>query len=93
MKQSIMPESLLYEVERFEGSHKHHIFGSNNRNKSEKYGLFVYLTPAMHNMSNEGVHFNKQFDRLLKRIAQQTAMKYYNWNMDEWMKIFGRNYL
>lgn len=93
MEYSIMPQSHLYETERFEGSHKHHIFGAYNRNKSEEYGLFVYLTPEMHNMSNKGVHFNRAFDLQLKRIAQATAMEYYDWSMSDWLLLFGKNYL
>jgi hypothetical protein len=49
-----------------EGLHKHHIFGASNRKHSETYGLYVYLIPRLHNMSDEGVHFNKEFDTRLK---------------------------
>lgn len=90
---SIMPASELYETERFAGSHKHHVFGASNRNKSEEYGLYIYLTPEMHNMSDRGIHFDKGFDRYVKRLAQKTAMQYYGWNMEDWRERFGRNYL
>ena len=88
-----MPESELYATERFNGSHKHHIFGGRNRNKSEKLGLYVFLAPAMHNMSDYGVHFNKAFDLELKRIAQKTAMETYGRSIDDFIKEFGRNYI
>ena len=88
-----MPESELYSTERFAGSHKHHVFGASNRKKSEELGLYVYLTPEMHNMSDYGVHFNKAFDLELKQIAQKTAMATYGWSIDEFIKEFGRNYL
>ena len=88
-----MPESHLYATERFEGSHKHHIFGASNRKKSEKLGLYVFLTPEMHNMSDYGVHFNKAFDLELKQIAQKAAMEKYNWSIDDFIQQFGRNYL
>lgn len=83
----------LYSTVRFNGSHKHHVFGASNRNKSEEYGLFVFLTPELHNMSNKGVHFNKAFDTELKQIAQRAAMERYGWTTEDFIKEFGRNYL
>lgn len=88
-----MPPSHLYETERFEGSHKHHVFGASNRKKSEELGLYVFLTPQMHNMSNEGVHFNKAFDNELKQIGQKAAMETYDWTIEDFRKKFGKNYL
>lgn len=89
-----MPKSRLYETERKEGLHRHEVFfGSANRKKSIKYGLVVFLKPEMHNMSSNGVHFNRQFDLQLKQIGQKTAMKYYGWTIDDFIREFGRNYL
>jgi hypothetical protein len=89
-----MPESELYSTERFEGSHRHEVFfGSANRQKSIKLGLVVFLTPEMHNMSDYGVHFNKDFDNKLKQIGQKTAMEKYNWSIDDFIREFGKNYL
>lgn len=88
-----MPKSEFYSIERFDGSHKHHIFGASNRKKSEELGLYVFLTPAMHNMSDYGVHFNKAFDLELKQIGQKAAMETYGWNIDEFIKQFGKNYI
>ena len=89
-----MPESPLYETERREGLHRHEVFfGSANRQKSIKLGLYVFLTPEMHNMSDYGVHFNKAFDLELKQIGQKAAMQTYGWSIDEFIQQFGRNYL
>ncbi len=90
---SIMPKSEFYETQRFPGSHKHHVFGASNRNKSEKYGLYIYLRPEMHNMSDRGIHFNRDFDLTVKEIAQKAAMEHYGWSNTEWISIFGRSYL
>lgn len=70
--------------------HKHHIFEGRNRNNSEKYGLWVYLCLAHHNMSNKGVHFNKQLDLELKQLAQMKFQETYN---KDFLSIFFRNYL
>lgn len=72
--------------------HIHEIFfGTANRKKSIKYGLYVGLCAKHHNMSNEGVHFNKKLDMQLKQWAQRKFEEKYS--HDEFMKIFHRNYL
>lgn len=71
--------------------HKHHIYeGTANRKKSEKYGCWCYLCAKHHNLSNEGVHFNKALDKKLKKYAQSKFEETYP-ELD-FMKIFGRNY-
>lgn len=90
---SIMPPSPLYATERFSGAHRHEVFFGANRQKSIEYGLVVFLTPAMHNMSDKGVHFNREFDLKLKRIGQAAAMERYGWTVDEFRKIFGKSFL
>ena len=72
--------------------HCHHVFyGTSNRKNSEKHGLKVWLCPRHHNMSDCGVHFNKQLDLKLKRMAQK---KFEETNTrEDFMRIFGRNYL
>lgn len=89
-------ESRSYFVsnERFENSARHEVFfGTADRKKSIKYGLYVFLSHENHNMSNKGVHFCKEFNFELKRRSQEAAMKYYGWSLDDWMAIFHRNYL
>lgn len=71
--------------------HKHHIFGAANRKWSEEYGLWIWLCPPHHNMSDHGIHFNKPLDMQLKQIAQREFEDTYG--HDEFMKIFGKNYL
>lgn len=74
--------------------HEHHIFfGTGLRKLSEKYGLKVWLRADLHNMSDRGVHFDKKFDLQLKRMAQEKAMKHYGWSIEDFRKIFSRNYL
>ena len=90
MKKSILPENGIYSNKHIPYYHKHHIFGGSNRKHSEKYGLFVWLKPELHNMSNMGVHFNKEFDLYLKQIGQEAFEETYpDLNF---LEIFGRNY-
>ncbi|TCU59980.1 hypothetical protein EDD61_10917 [Longicatena caecimuris] len=72
--------------------HKHHIFyGTANRKKSEKWGCWVYLTAEYHNMSDYGVHFDKDLDLRLKRECQERFEALYGHDM--FMMVFHRNYL
>lgn len=89
-----MPKNAMYKTERTDYTVRHEVFfGSKNRQKSIEDGLVVFLTPEMHNMSNRGVHFNKNFDNYLKKIAQKTWQEYYNKSEEEFIERYGRNYL
>lgn len=71
--------------------HKHHIYGGPNRKISEQEGFYVYLCPMHHNWSDEGVHFNREFDLELKKECQQIYEKEHS--REEFMALIGRNYL
>ena len=73
--------------------HRHHVFyGTSNRKNSEKYNMVVCLCAAHHNMSSTGVHSNKKLDLRLKKEYQLRWEKE-NGNREDFMKIFGKNYL
>jgi hypothetical protein len=70
--------------------HKHHIYyGTANRKVSDKLGLWVWLCARHHNMSDEGVHFDRKFDLALKRLGQEI----YSQEHDDFMEQIGRSYL
>lgn len=100
----IMPEGCIVEDNghfyrwynrRLPNTSRHEIFFGSNRQKSIKYGLVVFIKPEDHNMSEYGVHGMKghQFDEHLKQLGQKTAMDYYGWSEEDFIKIFGRSYL
>ena len=73
--------------------HSHHIWGgTSNRKQSEKYGLKVYLCAHHHNMSNEGVHFNKSLDNHLKALAQRYFEENYG-TREDFRQVFGKSIL
>ena len=74
--------------------HKHHIFyGTGNRAISDKHGFWVWLTPELHNMSDEGIHNgNIKLDLELKRDCQK-AFEEQGHTRKEFMRLIGRNYL
>ena len=92
---SILPPNARYSTIRTSVyCHRHEVFfGTANRQKSIKDGLVVFLTPEMHNMSNNGVHFNRAFDLYLKQIGQKAWMEHYNKTIEDFIKEYGRNYL
>ena len=84
----------LWRNKRFNGSHRHEVFfGTRNRQKSIDDGLVVFLKPELHNMSNEGVHYNQQFRDLMQKEAQRQWMAYYDKSIDDFIKRYGKNYL
>lgn len=90
----IMPPSNLYSTERKVNLKRHEVFfGRKNRQLSIKYGLIIFLTDEMHNMSDKGIHYNKEFDNQVKIIGQKAFMKYYHKSVEEFRQIFGKNYL
>ncbi len=71
----------------------HHIFfGVAKRKKSEEYGLKVWLCPT-HHRGTQGIHGRDghKLDLELKQLGQ----KAFEWkhSREEFIKIFGRNYL
>lgn len=66
------------------------VFEGRNRKNSEKYGLWVYLCGKHHNLSNEGVHFNKEFDNKLKKLGQEKFEE--NYPSIDFISIFYKNY-
>ncbi len=75
------------------GLEKHHIFPGGCRKLSEKWGLTVHLCHRHHNEPPDGVHFNREEMEKLQRQGQRAAMKKYGWSIEDFINIFGRNYL
>ena len=59
---------------------------------SEKHGLKVWLCARHHNMSNEGVHFNKGLDMHLRKIAQ-TYYEEHIGSREDFRREFGKSCL
>lgn len=73
--------------------HRHHIFyGTANRRQSEKYGCTCYLCAHHHNLSQDGVHANRELDLKLKRICQEKWEEEYG-TREDFIRAFGKSYL
>ena len=62
-----------------------------NREKSEEYGLTVYLCPDCHLYGERAAHINKETAALLHKIGQQAFEKTYP--DKNFREIFGKNYI
>lgn len=94
MSRSIMQsERECYVCGAVNNLHQHHIYeGSGRRRKSDLFGCWVYLCAYHHNMSDAGVHFNKNLDLKLKQECQKKWEEIYGYR-DSFIREFGRNYL
>lgn len=93
---SIMPQDVRWRTQRFEGSHRHEVFygySNGNRQKSIEDGLVIFLRPEDHNMSENGIHANREFDLYAKRKAQARWQEFYGKTTEQFIKRYGKNYL
>ena len=72
--------------------HCHHVCGGTaNRRLSEEYGLKVWLC-QYHHTGQRGVHFNKDLDTQLKKLAQERFEAVYGQNIS-FRDVFGKNFI
>lgn len=72
----------------------HHVYGASNRKNSEKYGLKVYIHHnKCHIFEKNSVHQNAEVNRALQAMVQKRAMRHYGWTIEDFRKIFGKNYI
>lgn len=93
---SIMPDNPpKWRNFRFASSERHEIFEgrTGNRQKSIEDGLVIFLTPEMHRTSKHSIHLAPKEWLDLKKLAQETWMKYYNKTKEEFIARYHKNYL
>ena len=74
------------------GLHYHHIFGGNaNRRISDKHGFTCWLCGNHHNLTDDGIHFNRELDTMVKKACQRKFEETHS--RSEFMSLIGRNYL
>lgn len=70
----------------------HHCFyGTANRKISDRLGLVVPLCQE-HHTGNNGVHFDKKLDMLVKTMAQGSFENQIG-SREDFRRLFGRSYL
>lgn len=73
--------------------HIHEVFFGKNRQSSIKEHLYVGLCGEHHNLSNNSVHHNHEIDLKLKRYAEKIWLVKNKKTIEDFIKIFGKNYL
>ena len=74
------------------GLSTHHIYPGTRRKISDKYGACVRLCYECH-LGKHGAHGVGGIADRLKREAQIELMKKYGWSTEDFIRIFGRNYV
>lgn len=69
---------------------RHHVMDGSWRKLSERHGLTVYLCRE-HHTGDTGVHQNRALDLQLREYTQRRFEAVHG--HEEWMRIFGRNYI
>lgn len=79
----------------FFGLEEHHVFeGYGMRELSEEYGLKVYICgDRCHRNGKDSVHKNAKVARALKKVVQKRAMQHYGWSVQDFIRIFRKNYI
>ncbi len=73
---------------------RHHIYGGARRPLSEKYGLVVYLCgERCHRLGKYSAHQNAEIADYLHKYGQEKAMKENKWTVEQFIEVFGKNYL
>lgn len=60
-----------------ENIHIHEVFFGSNRDKSIADGLCLPLCGYHHNLSKDGIHFNKQLDNYVKKQSEKIWIEHY----------------
>lgn len=66
-------------------------YGTSNRRQSEKYGCWVWLCGKHHNLSDFGIHSDKELDLKVKKLAQSKFEE--NHSRQQFMEIFGKSWI
>lgn len=66
----------------------HCMHGGANRKLADKYGLWVWLRHDIHMRLHNS---DKQLDKMLEKAAQEAFEEKYS--HEEWMAVFGKNFL
>ena len=69
----------------------HHIFRGAFRDKSTKYGCWIWLRPEWHNLTNYSIHNDKKLEMKLQAMCQMAFEDKYGHEL--FMKEFKRDYI
>lgn len=86
-------EGMCFLCGNYETVERHHIFGGALRPKADKLGLTVMLCPWCHQYDADSAHRSAETRQLLRRYGQRKAMTEQGWDVDRFVREFGKNWL
>jgi len=96
----ICPLNRCYVCGTTQNIHIHEVFGGQNRSKSKSDGMCIGLCGPHHNLSSNGIHYNKILDERVKKQAEKIWIKNYcdkdlspSDKINLFIKRYGINYL
>lgn len=69
----------------------HIIFGTANRELSDKFGLVVPLCAEHHRTGKNAVHMNRDADLFFKRLAERKFKEV--WKEYDFLEVFGKDWI
>lgn len=80
-----------YLCDRVGFTHRHHVYSGAYRKTADLFGLTVDLCPSCH----EYIHSAKGTEdrRQLQHDTQLAYMQKMDWNVNQWINIFGKSWL
>ena len=85
--QNEFEQDFCYRCSKYGATDWHHIFNASNKKKSEEYGAMIKLCRDCHYI----IHTSEM--EQFKRLGQRKVMKTYGMTIDDFRKVFGKNYL
>ena len=70
---------------------RHEPFGGGLRQKSKKYGMWLYLCHEPCHLSR--AHKDPLIKKYLIEVMQRAAMEHYGWSTEDFIRLFGKNHL
>lgn len=53
----------------------------------------MFLPPEYHNMSNKGIHFDKDFMDYAHKVGEKDWIEHYNKTEEDFIREYGKSYL
>ena len=85
--QTEFEQDFCYRCGRYAPEHWHHIFNASNKKRSEKYGAMIKVCWKCHRI----IHDKEM--KQTKQKAERKMLEYYGWSEQDFIDIFGKNYL
>lgn len=70
---------------------EHHVFSGSYRKLSDKYGATVRLCPKCHSYIHSGKGYEDK--RQLQCDVQYELMDANEWDLNQWLQIFGKSWI